>query len=67
MKAALDIVSTLSKFYDIELPIFIDDAESYTSNSMIEVKNQVFRLAAVEGIKELNITIETSQSNTAAA
>ena len=67
MKAALDILSTLSKFYDVELPIFIDDAESYTSNSMIEVKNQVFRLIAAEGVKELNITVETSQVNAAAA
>ena len=66
MKAALDIMSTLSKFYDIELPVFIDDAESYTSNSMIEVKNQVFRLAAVEGIKELEIMVKDNKKKIAA-
>ena len=34
-KAALDILRTLQKFFGVELPIFIDDAESYTSNSFV--------------------------------
>ena len=55
-KAALDILRTLQKFYSIELPIFIDDAESYTSNSFVELPNQIFLLKVSEG--KLKIDVE---------
>lgn len=55
-KAALDILRTLQKFYSIELPIFIDDAESYTSNSFVELPNQIFLLKVSEG--DLKIEVE---------
>lgn len=58
LKAALDILKTLQKFYSIELPIFIDDAESYTSNSLVELPNQIFRMIAAEGVKTLKIEVE---------
>lgn len=58
LKAALDILKTLQKFYSIELPIFIDDAESYTSNSFVELPNQIFRMIAAEGVKTLKIEVE---------
>lgn len=58
LKVALDVLRTLQKNFDVTLPIFIDDAESYTSNSLIDVDNQIFRLTAAEGVKELQIEVE---------
>ncbi len=58
LKAALDILRTLQRFYSIELPIFIDDAESYTSNSLIELPNQLFLLKVVEGQEVLKVEVE---------
>lgn len=40
LKAALDIWRTLQKVYNVELPLMIDDAESYTLNSFVELPNQ---------------------------
>ena len=61
MKASLDIISTLSEYYGVRLPLFIDDAESYTSNSIIEIDNQVIRLVAVEGVKMLAVNVRRSE------
>lgn len=58
LKASLDILRTFQKFYDVELPVFIDDAESYTSNSLVDLPNQIIRLKATEGVKKLNVDIE---------
>ena len=44
MRAALDIVNALSKYYGISLPVFIDDCESYTS--LPDVNAQVIKLIA---------------------
>ena len=55
LKAALDILRALQKAYGVELPVFIDDAESYTSNTAIALPNQVIRLAAAEG--ELRVQV----------
>ncbi len=49
LMAALDILRTLQRAYGVQLPVFIDDAESYTSNTAIALPNQVIRLAAAEG------------------
>lgn len=57
-KAALDILRTLQKFFGVELPIFIDDAESYTSNSLVKIPNQLFLMKAVEGQEVLKIEVE---------
>ena len=57
-KAALDILKTLQKFFGVELPIFVDDAESYTSNSFVEIPNQIFLLKVVEGQEVLKIVVE---------
>ena len=59
-KAALDILKTLQKFFGVELPIFVDDAESYTSNSFVEIPNQIFLLKVVEGQEVLKIDVEKS-------
>lgn len=57
LKAALDIVKTFQEVSGVMFPLIIDDAESYTSNSLIEVPNQKILFKAVEG-QELNITVE---------
>ena len=61
LKAALDILSSLQKAYKIQLPVFIDDAESYTSNSFVDLPNQVILLKAVEGVTELQIDIDAGK------
>ena len=58
LKAALDILKTLQTFFGVELPIFIDDAESYTSNSLVKIPNQLFLLKVVEGQEVLKIDVE---------
>ena len=58
LKAALDILKTLQKFFGVELPIFIDDAESYTSNSLVEIPNQLFLMKVVEGQETLKAEID---------
>lgn len=60
LKAAMDILRTLQTAYGVELPVFIDDAESYTSNSKIDLPNQIIRLKAAEGVKTLKIDVEQS-------
>lgn len=42
LKAALDIFRALQKHYGVELPLILDDAESYTANSFVELPNQKF-------------------------
>lgn len=57
-KVSLDILRTMQKFYGVELPVWIDDAESYTSNSFVELPNQIFLMKAVEGQTKLKIEVE---------
>ena len=59
LMAALDILRALQKAYAVQLPVFIDDAESYTSNTAIPLPNQVIRLSAAEG--DLRVTLENPQ------
>ncbi len=61
LKASLDILQALQKAYKMELPVFIDDAESYTSNSFVELPNQIILLKAVEGVTELQIDIDAAK------
>ena len=58
LKAALDILNTLQKFYGVEMPVFIDDAESYTNNSRMNLPNQVIYLKAAEGVLKLKIDLQ---------
>ena len=55
LKAALDVLNAFQNYYRVMLPLIIDDAESYTSNSLVEVANQKIMLKAVEGA-ELKIS-----------
>ncbi len=57
MKAALDVLNALQGYYDVEFPLIIDDAESYTSNSITDItENQKFILQVAEG-QELKIVL----------
>ena len=55
LKVSLDIFNALQKAYGVELPVFIDDAESYTSNSFVDLPNQIILLKAIEGVQQLQI------------
>lgn len=41
-KAACDVLLTLQRIFKAEMPLMIDDAESYTSNSLVKLPNQLF-------------------------
>ena len=57
LKAALDFVNAIQKIIGVMFPILIDDAESYTSNSLIEVPNQKIVFKVSEG-QALHIEVE---------
>ncbi len=65
LKASLDVLKTMQEFYKVELPVWIDDVESYTSNSFVDLPNQIFYLKAVEG-QELKIEVEEQKKTVAA-
>lgn len=57
MKAALDVLKALQDYYEVEFPLIIDDAESYTSNSIADITtNQKFILQVAEG-QELRVVL----------
>lgn len=59
LKAALDILRTLQKVFQIEAPLFLDDAESYTSNSFIKIPNQLFLFKVTDA--DLKISVESAR------
>lgn len=56
LKAALDIFRAIQRRYGVELPLIIDDAESYTANSLLEVANQKIIMRVTES--DLRIEID---------
>lgn len=58
-KAAMDILRTFQKVYGLEMPLFIDDAESYTSNSFVTIPNQLFLFKVTDD--DLKITVEKAR------
>lgn len=55
--AAIDIVLTFQKVFNVELPIIIDDAESYTAQTLTVLpKNQLILFKVTDG--DLQIVIE---------
>lgn len=56
LKAAFDIFKAFQNHFGVELPIFIDDAESYTVNSFVDFPNQLW-LFKVTDETQLNIQI----------
>ncbi len=58
VKGNLDIIRVLSAENNLRAPVIIDRAESLTSNNMISMPNQIIRLVATEGIRELKVERE---------
>lgn len=52
--AGLDIINTLSKFYDVFAPVWIDNRESVIS--IPETESQVINLVVARGVEPLRIT-----------
>lgn len=42
LKAALDVFNALQNHHGVNLPLFLDDAESYTANSFVHLPNQLW-------------------------
>ena len=59
LKAGLDCLKTLQEHFEVQLPVFIDDFESYTDNSLIlsELPNQLFKLKVSEGVTNLKVEV----------
>ncbi len=57
LKAALDLLNAFQNHYGLMFPLIIDDAESYTSNTLTDVDNQKILMRVVEG-EELTLTVE---------
>ncbi len=53
INAGLDIINALCKYYGVNAPIFVDNAESVTS--LIDVQSQVIRLVVSEADKKLRV------------
>lgn len=64
LKAALDIFRTLQKKIGVELPLLIDDAESYTRNSFVDVANQLWLFKVSD---EEHLVIEVKKEARSAA
>lgn len=56
LKAALDILRALQKKFGLEMPLFLDDAESYTSNSFVTIPNQKFLFRVTEA--DLKVSVD---------
>ena len=56
MSCNIDVRNTLSDYYGVEVPLFIDHSESMTLP--IEAKSQVIKLCAKKGVKELQVEVE---------
>jgi len=55
----IDCINTLSDHYRVEVPLFVDHAESMTLP--IEAESQVIELEAVVGVHELEIMVEEDE------
>jgi DNA repair exonuclease SbcCD ATPase subunit len=54
IQVGLDVIRTLSKHHSVTMPVFIDNAESVT-NWMIDLDNQMIRLAAAPNVEKLEV------------
>lgn len=53
INAGLDVINTLSEFYGVCAPIFVDNAESV--HTLIDTKSQLIRLVVSEDAKKLTV------------
>lgn len=63
LKCALEIFKVIQNYYGVELPVFIDDAESYTLNSFVKLPNQKWLFKVSD---EEKLTIEVKKASVAA-
>ena len=54
-KAALDILRALQNFYQVKMPLWIDEANSYTSNSYLELPDQQYIFLYASDVPELRV------------
>ncbi|MBR1806303.1 MAG: AAA family ATPase [Selenomonadaceae bacterium] len=59
-KAACDILNAFQTKFNLEMPLMIDDAESYTRNSLVTLPNQIFAFKVTES--ELDISVDESRA-----
>lgn len=57
INVGIDIINTLSSYYGVSVPLFIDNAESVTA--LEKANGQIIRLAVSENDKELRINYES--------
>jgi hypothetical protein len=55
INAGLEIISALGKHYDVELPVFVDNAESVTR--VIPTDAQLVKLVVSENDKQLRLDL----------
>jgi hypothetical protein len=60
----VDIINTLSEYYGVSVPMFLDHAESITLP--IETKAQTIELRAVEGVKQLQVQSKAEKAKAVA-
>lgn len=56
-KADLDCLNSLQNHFHLQFPVFIDDFESISSNSLIDLPNQLITLNVVDNQKNLNFNV----------
>ena len=56
INAGIDIINALTKFYKVNAPVFIDNAEAVTK--FIDCKSQTIKLIVDETCKELRVDLE---------
>ena len=54
IRMGLDVVKTLSEYYGISCPLFIDEIESY--GLPVKTHSQVIALRFVKGVKKLQVS-----------
>ena len=59
INAGLEIIDVLSRFYGVELPVVVDNAESVTR--LADVGTQVIRLVVSEGDRALRVEINEKE------
>jgi len=59
INVGLDIINTLSEFYGLSAPIFVDNSEAVTR--LIDVNSQVISLVVSEKDKQLRVEIEPNE------
>ena len=64
LKASMDILRALQKHFGLEMPLIVDDAESYTSNSFVDLPNQMLLFKVAD--KDLEVTVAESRKEVAA-